>query len=177
MTAEEFCKAKRMLDEIRQGITEAELRIKYGVGFGDVEAAVGQLLDAASIQDQDEDHSGDSLASGNVLDQRRAARVTALLPVAVYDVEDAELKGFIADISESGLRVVGARSSVGEVKTFMLPTEVISEVEGLMFEATCRWVKPHGPSGATIAGFEITGITDEDMGHLKKLVQMLKFEA
>jgi hypothetical protein len=177
MTVEEFYKAKRMLDDIRQGITEAELRVKYGVGFGDVEAAVGQLLDAASIENQDEDHSGKDVSSGHILDQRRAARVTALLPVAVYDVEDAELKGFIADISEIGLRVVGASCTVGEVKTFMLPTEVISEVEGLMFEATCRWVAPHMPSGTTIAGFEITGIADEDMRHLKKLVQLLKFEA
>jgi len=173
MAAEHFYKAKQILDDIRQGIGGAELRVKYGFSFGEVEAAVGQLLETASMRRQADDHSAESQASTQLLDQRKAARVTALLPVAVYDVEDEELRGFIADISESGLRVVGAKSAVGQVKTFMLPSEVISEVDGLMFEATCRWVRPHGPSGATIAGFEITGITDEDIRHLKKLVRLL----
>jgi len=107
------------------------------------------------------------------LHARGARRVDLNLPLWIYEVGSAG-KGLVRDISETGLRIAGIRSLVGEEKTFQLPVDIFLGHEPLLFSARCVRVRTRGKRVEYYeAGYRITQISQKDTDVLRRLVGML----
>ena len=92
-------------------------------------------------------------------------------PVPVYLCHGSRpiAKGVIRDISSKGAKISGLEAKVGEIKTFIVPTNNFSHVEPFAFQAECRWVDGDGST----AGFQIIKISTRGWGELQKLIRFL----
>ena len=95
----------------------------------------------------------------------------------VYDTSDLHAEGFLEDVSESGIRVVGMNVSEGDERTLMIRSDEFVDVYPFVFDATCRWRETADQTGDVVAGFEITNISDGSRGELRKLISLITLGA
>jgi c-di-GMP-binding flagellar brake protein YcgR len=91
-------------------------------------------------------------------------------PLSVHEADRPEVRGRVQDISDHGLRVVGVRASVGEMKRFVLDVGECLDNHGIEFEAVCRWIKPRDAEIDFDSGFEITAVYGDSF---KKIVRLI----
>jgi hypothetical protein len=93
--------------------------------------------------------------------------------VRVYSDETSQ-RGFVRDISESGLRVAGIEAKVGEVMSLAIPLREIATIGPVKFEAACRWSERKGTQGnLVVSGFEVTTISEKTRTRLQRLIEFL----
>ena len=69
--------------------------------------------------------------------------------VPIYDIGSGAI-GVLRDISETGLRVAGIESKVGQVKTFQIPIDMFMQADPLLIIAECKWVEIKGKTRNTL---------------------------
>jgi hypothetical protein len=103
-------------------------------------------------------------------ERRRIPRVR--YTVSIYELRRLDVEGTVRDITEHGVGVLGMKVEVGEVKTFIIPVEEIPEIDAVIFRAACKWTFTD-EQDLRLSGFEITEISEENLGHLRKLIRFL----
>lgn len=86
--------------------------------------------------------------------------------------DSQQLLGHMIDLSGHGLRVVGDHPFESGVKyqlLLVLPYKV-DGVETIEFDVWCRWAMQNAEEALFYAGMEIAEISDEQRGHLEKLL-------
>lgn len=108
------------------------------------------------------------------LDQPRAIpRNYLCVKLPVYASDNLSDEGHVNDITEKGLQVVGISATVGESKTLVLQPSGFDDIQPFAFDALCRWVMPGAALAQSLAGFEITDISEGALGNLRKLIRAL----
>jgi PilZ domain len=166
--------ATQVVQDIRSGMPEQELKEKYKITSHRVEKLFKRIVAAGAITESElaERYPAyrEAISGINEFRNRRADLPIQLI---VYDVTTSSL-GLLRDISETGLRVAGINCRVGDERTFQIPLDTLMEVEPLLIVAKCKWVKARGKSVKySTAGFEITDLSDDDTMILKTLVESL----
>lgn len=156
--------------DIRAGMSDAELRDKYGVSQRKLRRVFGRLLDERALALEElAARQGTSLGRSR-RDLRRRPRNLPVFELPIYELGKPDARLSVEDITESGLRVTGADTRVDEVTTFtMLPTDMCS-AEPLAFEARCRWVRTDN-NGRLTAGFEIPHIDGRNLEQLRRVIE------
>ncbi|MBM3298611.1 MAG: PilZ domain-containing protein, partial [Deltaproteobacteria bacterium] len=95
----------------------------------------------------------------------------------IVDTGPPEIDGMVRNLTEKGVGIVGIPSRVGESKTFLVLHDEFVLIEPFMFEAQCRWATRNDPGGEFVSGFEITDISEKDLGELQKLIHLVTFYA
>lgn len=108
-------------------------------------------------------------------DKRQVPRSYPVFALPIYDVDDPSIEGCVLDVTEMGIRVAGMECTVGRRKTFLIQADELGSLEPFSFDAECRWVRIDPDSNEHIAGFEITGISSNDLEELRKIIQSLSF--
>jgi uncharacterized protein (DUF433 family) len=166
---------REVLDEIRSGISEAELRTKYRLSVRGVERLFN-LLVANGTVDQSELFEMYPFYERKLshIEQRWEPRVTLNGKVYVYDVLRSST-GTLRDISEKGFRAAGINCSVGESKSLLIDLQPLIKADPVLVVARCRWAETRGHSRKYItAGFEILEISDSDAVVLRSLIELLR---
>ncbi len=109
-------------------------------------------------------------------DFRAEGREYLEAPLLVYETSHPDNRGWVHNISEHGLGVVGLRARVNEIKRFIIQGDDAIPVEPVEVQAVCRWVKPYPLEDDFDAGFEIIAIAWEDWNKLLKLVPSLEVD-
>jgi hypothetical protein len=108
---------------------------------------------------------------------RRITRIRLNFRMPVIDLNDSDRPCIVRDISETGIRVAGVEADVGDVKAFKIPEHAFTGIEPFGFKATCRWVKQKGMQQKfSVAGFEITAISEESLAQLQKMIHLLSVD-
>ena len=94
-------------------------------------------------------------------------------PLIVYESTCPENRGWVHNISEHGLGLVGVKACVDEDKKFVIFAEEISEIPPCEVQAVCRWIKKQALDDELDAGFEIIEISENDRKRLLELVPTL----
>jgi hypothetical protein len=167
-------KAKDMVNDIRAGLTNLELMEKYQLSSKGLQSIFTKLIEAKAVQDG-ELGGRVPLAEDTVrLDHKRVLpRNYVVVRLPVYEAENLIVEGHVRDISEKGLQVAGLSAAVGQGKTLLLQATDFADIHPFAFEACCRWVKSESDPDGSVAGFEITDISDGAMQELQKLIQAL----
>jgi uncharacterized protein (DUF433 family) len=97
--------------------------------------------------------------------------VSFVLPI--FDENSPEMLGIVVDITESGVGVRGMEERVDETKTLVIPADEFFDVRRLRFYATCRWSAKDPSDAEHVAGFEIGGLSRNDVKELRRLIQLI----
>ncbi len=165
---------RELLNEIRSGISDAELKSKYRLSSKRVERLFNFLVAKGTI-DQSELFVKYPWYERKVtyVDQRWEPRVNLKGKVYIYDVLRSSA-GTLRDISEKGFRAAGIECKVGESKGWLLDFEPLVKANPMLVVAGCRWREARGHSRKYItAGFEILDISDHDSKVLRSLIKSL----
>lgn len=175
MAAHHRIKGRDLLDDIRSGMTDAELMEKYDISFQALRNAFQQLLNAKVVTAHELRRRSESDAHVvNTDDTQRLPRNFVVFPIPIRDARRPTNKGNVRDITERSVGTIGIRADLDEMIVFqILPSEVV-DVGPIQFVAKCRWIK-RDPEGSFVAGFEIVRIKDEVKKRLQSLIREATF--
>jgi len=150
---------QQVLNEIRSGTSEAELKAKYRLSSRGIER-VFNLLVANGTVDQSELFEKYPSYKRKVthVEQRRAPRVSLKGKVYIYDILLSSI-GTLRDISEKGFRAAGIECSIGESNSFLIDFQPLIKADLVLVVARCKWKETRGHTRKYLtAGFEILDI-------------------
>ncbi len=163
-----------LVDDIRCGITDLDLIEKYQISAKILKALFNQLLDERKVTGAELywrplmcDDSAES-ESRRVLPRYLAA---SLIPV--HFEENPQMKGWIFDINDKGVRICGLAAIPGEVKKIVISVRQMKKINEIVAEAECRWFSREGPEARPVAGFIITSITPENLREFRDLIRRM----
>jgi hypothetical protein len=174
-------KAQDIVKDIREGLTDYELKEKYKFTSGMLQEVFKQLVDIKAVgraeifermapPEQDPDADDVQIES-----LRKLPRHIALFPIPIYDGKNPKISGMLRDVNEKGVGVSGIETNVGDLRNFVVLGDefVAVEFDTFSFEAVCRWVRIGDDESPYISGFEITKIDDKDLTELQNLIMSL----
>jgi hypothetical protein len=171
MAEKKKIKAKDIINDIRDGMTDSELMNKYSLSIRGLQSIFRKLEAVNAIKPSELYGRFPGLDDTIEVDQfRRELREYLELSVPIYEMENPERIGAVKDISTKGIGARGIKASPGEVKTLVINPANLLSVDAFSFEAVCRWVRRDGPNRDYVGGFEITAISEESEQKLRDLV-------
>jgi PilZ domain len=165
---------RNIIDDLRSGMTDWELQMKYRISTNGLSTIYEKLVDRGAISRSE--LSGWSpfyslITSYKQL--RRYPRADLTIEVPIYDLGTGSI-GILRDISENGMRVAGIDASVGQARTFQIPIDMFMQAEPLLVIAECKWAKPKGTlKEYVVAGFEIIDLPANDRNTLQNFMSVL----
>jgi hypothetical protein len=166
--------AKDIVNDLRSGMADWQLQVKYKISTKSLRSIFRRLVKSKAIS-HDELYATSSLYRERTdhLKARKHPRAELDVYVPVYDVVDSAI-GVLRDISESGLRVAGVNASIGQVKTFQIPVDMLIPAPPLLVMAECKWVEIRTKNREySTAGFQILDLPELDSKILKDYVKLL----
>jgi hypothetical protein len=166
--------SKDIINDLRSGMADWQLQVKYKISTKSLRSIFRRLV-KSNIISHSELYETSSLYKERAdhLKARKHPRAELDLYVPVYDITDSAI-GVLRDISESGLRVAGIDATIGQVKTFQIPVDMLIEAPPLLIIAECQWVETRRKNREyTIAGFKILDLPEIDSIILKDYIKLL----
>lgn len=170
--------AEEIIRDIRGGLNETELKLKYGLTSGALAKTVKLLLDGDHLNRGD--LSQGAVPYEEVVDMgksRLLERYYLDFGLPIVDVDFPDVAGTVRDLTTKGLGTSGIRASMDEIKTLRIQHPRFVSLKSFTFQAKCRWVRDVDSGGKATAGFEIVSMSDKDTDQLRKLVKLLRFYA
>ncbi len=165
-------RAREVLDEIRSGISEAELRAKYRLSSKGIDRLFNLLVDNGTV-DQSELLEKYPRYERKVthVELRWDPRMSLKGKVYIYDILRSSA-GTLRDISEKGFRAAGIECNVGESKSLLLDLQQLVKADLVLVVARCQWKETRGHSSKYITtGFEILDISERDSKVLRAFIE------
>jgi hypothetical protein len=165
---------KDIVDDLRSGNTDSELMEKYGLSPRALQAIFQKLVACKAISKAELcDRSPLYRERADQISARRVPRADLTIRIPIYDLQ-ASATGILRDISETGLRVAGIESSIGQLKTFQIPIDTFMQADPLLVVAECKWVKTKGKNSRyPVAGFEIMDLSEKDRKSIREFIKLL----
>lgn len=106
-------------------------------------------------------------------ERRRFPRIRCpVLTAPLREASSRESVGTILDLSENGVAVRGIVARIDDEKTFLISESDYDLPDPIVITCKCRWSEMVEASAfRQSAGFEITGISEQDERHLRALIQ------
>jgi hypothetical protein len=166
-------KAKKIVADIRAGVSDFELMAKYELSVQDLADVMNKLVDAARIRKAElEERNPFFDDPANRLKTRRSPRTYLRLPLVIQDIADPERAGLVTDLSIDGFRTVDLLPVVGKEKDFLIGSSEVARK--IRIRAKCVWAKAGSPGGHRLqAGFKITHVSDDDLSEIRRLTRLL----
>jgi hypothetical protein len=173
MSEKRTIKAKELSKDIRGGVTDEELKKKYGLTTSSLHRIFSKLVDANLISEEEiKQRQAESGGASDWSRHRRMQRNYVFVKLPIYDMDDILTEGLVVDITERGLQVDGIQSEIGDKKSFLIQADYFADVYPFSFDVVCRWINT-GSDGCITAGYEITNISEGGVEQLNKLIRML----
>jgi hypothetical protein len=177
MGTKKIVQAREIVKDIRAGMTDGELMIKYGLSAKGLASAFEKLVNSRILSVEEvygQRISGDDTV---ILDDLRSLpRFYLTVTIPISEASQRDVVGKLDNISERGLGVSGIEARIGEIKSLIIPTaRLLRGVENIWFEARCLWVEPNRDPSLFASGYQITQISLDDMANLRKLIKVVTF--
>jgi hypothetical protein len=166
--------AKDILDDLRSGIEAWALQVKYKLSAKSLHAIYKKLVACNAIS-HSELYELSSFYRDRIdrISGRAYPRADLAVYVPIYEI-GAGVIGVLRDISETGLRVAGITSKVGQATTFQIPIDMFIHAEPLLIIAECKWVETKGRRMKyAVAGYAITDLPETDREVLRNFITFL----
>ncbi|MGO9568793.1 MAG: PilZ domain-containing protein [Desulfomonilaceae bacterium] len=165
---------RNIINDLRSGMTDRELQMKYRLSTNGLCSIYEKLIDRETIS-HSELSEWSPLYSLRTLykESRSYPRANLATRVPIYDLGTGSI-GILRDISEKGMRVAGIDASVGQAKPFQIPIDMFMQADPLLIVAECKWAKPRGKmTEYVVAGFEIIDLPANDRNTLQNFMTFL----
>jgi hypothetical protein len=167
-------RARELIWYIRSGMADSELMEKYGLTAKRLKKVYQKLIEEKLI-DHDELYERSPLFRKLVdeFQARRSPRVELTVPLWIFDVVSSA-RGIVRDISESGLRIAGLQTAVGDERSLQLSVDMFFGLDPFVFSATCVWGETKGKNlRYYVAGYKMTDISETGKQTLRRLISLL----
>jgi hypothetical protein len=168
-------RARDLAADVRSGLNDFDLIDKYSLSLRNLNAALRRLVEAGILREPEIlERSGgiDSATEGHRTRQKPRAKIPFGLPV--QDISAPHVNTVVRDLTEEGFRVAGIRTSVGEVRDFLILADVVESLSPILVQAKCLWTYRHRKRRKyRVAGFQITDISPSDLETLRKIVKVV----
>jgi hypothetical protein len=165
---------KAFVADIRSGAQDAELMAKYDLPPHGLYGLLRKLLDSKAVS-HSELYQSSALYRERIdnINRRQTPRAGLSVSLPIYDLDSSSF-GVVRDISETGFRIAGIRTDVGEIKKFQLPLDTLMNTSPPLFVAKCRWVAEKGDKERYwVAGFELINLSEADRSILRNFINFL----
>ncbi len=175
-------RAKAVLQDLVSGMRDTTIMERHSLSHDELHRLFRQMFDAgvllkperAGVQPRRIETSAKKspLPSPKTDpdDMREFERYYIDYDLQIYEPEQPEIIGTVRNITEKGVGLSGLEARVNEIKTLVVLGDTIGDIAPFEFEARCIWADTDEDSQETMAGFEITRISEEDQEELEKLV-------
>lgn len=165
-------KASDLVNDIRSGMDDSVLMVKYSLSAKGLESAFRKLLEAKALT-RGELYSRSPLRDDTVLIEnlRATPRNFLTCAISVKDAANPELEGHINDINERGLQLTGITSKIGEVKELVIQGDEELNIESCSFKAECRWVSNGSNGSDMVSGYQIMEIDNLGLEQIRRIVK------
>jgi|SRR5271157_1431905 len=165
---------RNIIDDLRSGVTDRELQMKYGLSTSGLCTIFEKLVDSEAMSHSElSEWSPLYSLRTRYKESRSYPRADLSVRVPIYDLETGSI-GILRDISEKGLRVAGIDANVGQVRAFQIPIDMLMQAEPLLILAECKWAKTRGKTKEyVVAGFEIIDLPAKDRNTLQNFISIL----
>jgi uncharacterized protein (DUF433 family) len=169
-------KIREVVQDIKSGMSDADLMQKYHVAREVLQSLFKKLLDLKAINRTmlfgEVGLQCDTVVPENV---RSLHRYLLDLEIPVYEAGFPETQGRIHDISEKGVGTRGLPARVNEVNTLVVLGDAFGVVEPFEFDAVCRWCQLDQVRGEWTAGYQIVDITERALEEVQKIIKLSSF--
>jgi len=167
--------ARGIAGDVQSGMTGSELMEKYQLSNSGLQNVCQKLLTDGLLGSSEINRLTPSVNSGTSVfhERRQIPRRTPSLQIIACDRSNDGMRGTVKDITEKGLAVRGIEANIGELKTLAILGDDIGRVDPFELMAECRWVGSEGSEGQSVAGFQVTSISDEDLQSLQGLIDLI----
>ncbi len=169
-------KAREIVDEMRLGLTDSELKERYRLSSRGLRRLLNKLVHAGAIGHAELYEISEAYKEAvDVTAGRGHPRIDVTFPLRIFE-DGSSNKGLVRDISETGMRVAGIESRVEEIKAFRLPLDDLMAADPIFLEARCRWIETKGHDVEyPVAGFEIVNMSKRSKRDLRNFVRLFHF--
>ncbi len=160
---------------VRVGGADAKGLEKYGITEDSLDDVFKKLAPqgVTDVREPSTDPLSSTQEPEDVTARRALPRNYMVVSVPIYESDSLLSEGTIIDISEMGMKVQGIQTVKGETKSLLIQGDEFHDVFPFVFDAVCRWTTTDAGTGQTVAGFEITAISETSMDELRKLIAAL----
>lgn len=177
------CATKRKINaaeittDIRSGMSDEQLMEKYQLSHFALQNVFEQLVAAGMCLRTDfegrKPPPPEPLGRSETESSRLSFRHEVDFVLPIFDENNPETLGTVLNITESGVGVRGIKASVDETKTLVIPADEFFDVGRLRFQATCRWSARDPSDAEHVAGFEMVGLSSNDVREVRSLIQLI----
>jgi uncharacterized protein (DUF433 family) len=154
--------------DVKSGMSDSGLRRKFSLTTDSLQKIYDKLLETQAIKIDDiyrlESITGDSQII------RGIDRHTIDFEVSVMERGHANNRGFLHDISETGVGTVGIKTAPNDMLELIIFEDVLGQFRSFKLSGKCIWASRSEPNVS--AGFHIVDITSEFVGEFKKLLHL-----
>jgi len=164
--------AHDFIHDIKSGMTDTDLMIKYNLSSRMLQNLFRKLLNAKAISPADiYERSPFEETTIDVATISYSLEGYTVATTSIYDVTQPEIVGSVTNCSEKELRVEGIEAGFAELKNFIITSGKAAKIEPIFLKAKCRWCRLEEFSGEHVALFEIVSIWPEHLKELRKLIR------
>jgi hypothetical protein len=163
-----------IIDDLRSGLTDRDLQMKYSLSANSLCTIFEKLVDRGSMSHSElSERSAVYSLRTRCKESRTYPRADLAVNVPIYDLATGSI-GILRDISERGMRVAGIDARVGQTGTFQLPVDMFLRAEPLLMVAQCKWAKTRRKlKEYVVGGFEIIDLSEKDRNTLQDFMSVL----
>ncbi len=177
MPSKRMISAKDVVSDIKAGLSNLALMEKYQLSSKGLLSAFTKLIESNAVS---EDNLRGRMPIFDdtvcISHERHFPRCYPALGLPIYDKESPEVEYHVLDLTENGVQVVDINAEVGEKRSFVIKAEGLDEsIRPCAFNAECRWVREDTEIGRSVAGFEITDMSDRDLEAERHIIALLTF--
>ncbi len=158
---------------IRSGMDDISIMKRYGISAKGLSSLFRKLIEENYLQP--EHFYGASPTCHEIaLEQDIPPRFLAL-SARVYEANTPGNNGFLTEINEKGLKVVGIQSKKGDRKTIRINPGGIIESDDIWMDVICVDSEVNAVENRPTASFQIRNISTESLEIFRRLIQALSF--
>ncbi len=174
MPSKTTIRAKDAVNDIRAGMTNLELMEKYRLSAKGLKSLFMKLVDFRAVKYGELDARTQQVDDTVDVDQQRVvARSYVFVNLPICEADTKSEDGYVRDVTQKGLQIAGLAATVGSSKALVLKPEGLADVSPFILEAPCKWAKPATDVEESLAGGEITNISEEGIRGLSDLIRVL----
>jgi hypothetical protein len=172
MTERRKINGQAFINDIRSGMSDTELMLKYKLSSRMLQSLFRTLLNTKAITPAEiYERIPFEETTIDVSTLSFSLEGYTMQTTSIYDVTQPERIGRVTALNEKEFRTEGIEAGFAETKTFILLSGKAAKIEPIFLRAKCRWCHKDEATGTHGAMFEITSIAPEHERELRKLAR------
>lgn len=169
--------ARALLEQIKAGRTDTDIMKTYGlVSARELQFIFKKLVDAGLLTSSEITNREEERRKTEPDIESAPTRHYVLFSLPVYDVDDLEAEGFVNEISEEEIEVVGISCGEGAAKSLLIRPDEFADIFPFVVDAECRKTGSSAAGGETSVLYRITDVSSTGRDELRKLIRLLSFD-